>query len=403
MTDRSNRHFNLMAGAAVALLCLAACEVHTADVTTIKRADSLYRGQTANGKPNGLGALYVGDSLVYSGQWANGHRQGQGETHDSLGRHIIGTWADDTLVCGQRSDGSGFYNGSFDRHLRACGYGTFHDRYGTHYEGQWKDDQRTGFGFSSQDRYFKVGEWRNNIFRGERLNYTADRIYGIDLSKYQHETGRRRFAIDWTRLRIFNLGTLSKKNIQGTVDYKVSFIFIKSTEGTTVLNPYYTADYLAARKNGYTVGTYHFFSTRTSGALQARHFLKNLHLTADDLPPVLDVEPLAAQVTQMGGAKAMWQQVRAWLTAVERQTGMRPILYISQAFVNKYLDLAPDIKQDYPVWIARYGDYKPDVKLWIWQLAPDGQVTGIHGMVDINIFNGYEDEFRQWLQKVKKR
>lgn len=45
------------------------------------------------------------------------------------------------------------------------------------------------------------------------------------------------------------------------------------------------------------------------------------------------------------------------------------------------------------VWIARYGEYKPDVKLTYWQLCPDGRVRGINGEVDINVFNGYATQF----------
>lgn len=387
---------------AITLFALCSCEIHTADVVTIKRGNTVYQGQMANGKRNGLGILLVDDSLAYSGQWSNGLRQGKGMVTDSLGRTIHGVWNHDTIVSGTRRDTAGVYSGSFNQSLMANGYGSYRDKNGTYYEGQWKNDERTGFGFSSQRRFFRVGEWKKDVYKGERLSYTADRIYGIDLSRYQHGKGRQYFDIDWQRLRISHLGTLSKKNIQGDVNYKVSFVFIKSTEGTSVLNPYYSADYTAARKNGYPVGTYHFFSHRSTGTQQALYFLNHSHIRKGDLPPVLDLEPLPSQVKLMGGAAGMWQQVRSWLRTVEKHTGMQPILYISQTFVNKYLDAAPDIKHTYPVWIARYGEYKPDVKLWIWQLAPDGHVAGIHGTVDINVFNGYESEFQQWLNKVRK-
>ena len=247
-----------------------------------------------------------------------------------------------------------------------------------------------------------MGEWKADVYRGERLHYTSDRLYGIDISKHQHIKGKRRYGIDWGRLRITHLGTLSKKTVSGAIDYKVSFVFIKSTEGTTVLNPYYKADYAAARAHGYPVGSYHFFSHRSTGGAQAEAFLRNSHFRKGDLPPVLDLEPFPSQIEKMGGVHAMWSRVRNWLQIVEKRTGMRPILYISQTFVNRYLDAAPDIKHGYPVWIARYGEYKPDVKLWIWQLAPDGRVAGIHGEVDINVFNGYSGEFNQWLAKVRK-
>lgn len=66
--------------------------------------------------------------------------------------------------------------------------------------------------------------------------------------------------------------------------------------------------------------------------------------------------------------------------------------------MNKYLNAAPDIKKDYNIWIARYGEYKPDIKLIYWQLSPDGRVNGIHGDVDINVFNGYEDSFDSFIK-----
>ena len=49
------------------------------------------------------------------------------------------------------------------------------------------------------------------------------------------------------------------------------------------------------------------------------------------------------------------------------------------------------------VWIARYGEYKPEVRLVFWQLCPDGRVSGITGEVDINVFNGYRDQLTSFL------
>ena len=131
---------------------------------------------------------------------------------------------------------------------------------------------------------------------------------------------------------------------------------------------------------------------------QANYFLKYSKFSKGDFPPVLDVEPTNAQIRKMGGADAMFSRIRTWLNIVEKRTGIRPILYVSQQFVNKYLPSAPDIMKNYQVWIARYGEYKPEVRLVFWQLCPDGRVQGIHGEVDINVFNGYHDSFRQFLE-----
>ena len=150
-----------------------------------------------------------------------------------------------------RRDSVGLYKGDFNRLLQANGYGTLIDHQGTLYEGFWQKGSRRGFGFSSQHRFFRVGEWKDDVYKGERLNYNSSRLYGIDLSKYQHVKGKHHYSIDWSRLRITHLGTLSKKNVSGHVNYKVSFIFIKSTEGSSMLNPYYLSDYAASRKHGY--------------------------------------------------------------------------------------------------------------------------------------------------------
>ena len=257
--------------------------------------------------------------------------------------------------------------------------------------------KRSGVGVDfTPGQRMRVGEWCNDTYLGERITYSSERVYGIDISRYQHEKGRRRFKINWSNLTITSLGTKSKKNISGPVSYPISFIYIKSTEGTTVRNRYFATDYLTAKKHGYRTGAYHFFSAKSGGRAQARYFCGNTHYAYGDLPPVLDIEPTPAQIRKMGGVQAMFTQIRAWLHYVESYWGVRPVLYVGQKFVNKYLPSAPDLMRDYDVWIARYGEYKPDVNLVIWQLCQDGRVSGIQTPVDINVFSGFKDDFDSW-------
>ncbi|MQM46258.1 glycosyl hydrolase family 25 [Prevotella copri] len=296
-------------------------------------------------------------------------------------------------------DSLGYYRGTTDSIYQPNGHGCWQGYDGTYYEGYWKNGKREGFGFSiAPKKPLRIGEWKNDRYKGERLVYTSERIYGIDLSKYQHGKGRKKYAINWNRLRITHLGRLSKKTISGTVNFPIRFIYIKSTEGKSLLNPYYRKDYRDAKAHGYKVGTYHFFTTITPAAEQARHFLKHSIIRKGDFPPVLDVEPLPSQIKKMGGAGVLFARIRTWLRIVERATGVKPILYISQTFVNRYLPQAPDLKHNYQVWIARYGEYKPDIRLVYWQLCPDGRVAGIHGEVDINVFNGYDDAFQSFVK-----
>lgn len=298
---------------------------------------------------------------------------------------------------------------------------------GKYYEGQCVDTVShpssvaitcvpDGFGVEFTDKKVNAGLWKDGRYRGEQPLYTSAHIYGIDISRYQHEPsgkayvvkrikGRKRrvkvsYPIDWSKLRITSLGTLSKKRVSGTVDFPISFIYIKCSEGKSLVNQYYHADYQAARKHGYRVGGYHFFSTKAPVSQQASLFLRTCRYSHGDLPPVLDVEPTTKLINQMGGPAVMLSAVRKWLVSVEKAMKVRPVLYVSQIFVNKYLNEkyadGEYLRDNYQVWIARYGEYKPDVHLAIWQLSPDGRVRGIRGEVDINVFNGYDDLFREF-------
>ena len=336
------------------------------------------------------------------GRWENHCRQGTALALDSLGRTIVGTCRNDSLFTGLCPDTTGIYLGDYHEE-KAEGHGAYIKTDGGYFEGHWENGLRQGFGvelwMADDGSRLRVGEWSKDRFMGERMKHTSKRIYGIDIARYQHGRGRRPVAIQWKKLRITHVGKRGSDNVSGTVDYPVSFVYIKSTEGTTVRNKFYLNDYTQARKHGISTGAYHFWSVRRSGAEQAKYFISNTLFRNGDLPPVLDIEPSKAQIELAGGAEKMFQQIRIWLNTVERWTGVKPILYVNQLFVNNYLSQQPDLKRDYRVWIARYSEYKPDVRLTYWQLCSDGRVAGIQGNVDINVFNGYQNQFEAFLEK----
>ena len=335
------------------------------------------------------------------GYWKAGHflvgsLNGKGMARDWQGRIVSAVWSCDTVVFAIRTDRQGRYIGQMDSLLQACGQGIMDEWDGCHKEGFWLDDQLHGFAFdSSPNHALRVGEWKEGVFKGEKLKYTTERIYGIDISRHQHEKGRKRFGIDFSKLRITSLG--KRHDAQGRT-FPVSFIYIKSTEGTTIRNRYFAQDYQRAKKAGIHVGAYHFFSLKSSAEQQAKYFVNHTLFRKGDFPPVLDVEPTDAQIRQIGGDEVLMKRIRFFLQYVEKRTGMRPILYVSQMFINRHMASAADIKKRYNVWIARYGQYKPDVRLVYWQLCPDGRVDGITGDVDINVFNGYQNQFDEFVK-----
>ena len=355
-----------------------------------EQGDSLMAAYLPKGNPNILGMLKLRNYV----------RNGFGIYHNTREHYLyIGIWEADTLPVGLRIDTAGIYAGEFNRQLEASGHGCYSSYDGTFYEGHWENNVREGFGFMVSETNLQAGTWRKGKFHGERIQHTSDRIYGIDLSRYQHEKGRRRFGIDWSNLRVKGLGKRIKDNIMGEVDYPVKFVYIKSTQGTTIRNRYYATDYMAARRRNIPIGAYHFFSTVRSGKEQALYFLNHTLFKKGDLPPVIDIEPSDKQVQKMGGTAVLMREIRQWISAVERRLHVRPILYVNQRFVTQYLVEAPDLMENYLVWIARYGEYKPGLHLVMWQLSSDGKVNGIQTDVDVNVFNGYEPQWEEFLKE----
>ena len=342
-----------------------------------------------------LPAVVIGGGYWKAGRFLTGTPQGPTILHDEDGHIVSAVMEADTAVTGIRVDSTGTYRGQLNRLLQASGQGIYDGVDGTHYEGLWLYGKRDGFGFESSPHHqVRVGIWKKDRFLGEKLRYTTERIYGIDISRHQHEKGRKRYSINWNDLRITSLGP--KHNAEGQT-FPVSFVYIKSTEGTTVRNRYFITDYTAARSQGIRTGAYHFFSLTSPALAQATYFVNHTLFRPDDFPPVLDVEPTDGQIRKIGGTEELLRRIRIFMEYVEKRTGMKPILYINQGFVNRHMAHAADIKQRYNVWIARYGEYKPDVRLAFWQLCPDGRVKGIQGEVDINVFNGYKSQFQEFV------
>lgn len=201
-------------------------------------------------------------------------------------------------------------------------------------------------------------------------------IHGIDVSKYQQ-------VIDWESVRGMQVD-----------DIRMSFGFIKATEGISNRDARFRQNWRHAKDAGVTRGAYHFFLATKSGKLQAENFISNVELATGDLPPVLDVEK-----TYGVSAVKIRERVKEWLTVVENFYGIRPIIYTNVDFYNQYLK---DEFDEYPLWVAHYlQKNRPRIhRPWIfWQHSEQGRVNGIFHKVDFNVFNGDSAQFNELLMK----
>lgn len=194
---------------------------------------------------------------------------------------------------------------------------------------------------------------------------TGFEMVGIDVSRHQG------------RIRWESVAGMREKSV------RLSFAFIKATEGFSLKDPQFSRNWRQADKTGIIRGAYHFFLPYRSGRDQARHFISNVSLKKGDLAPVLDVEETYGIPVQ-----TVRDRVREWLAEVERHYGIRPIIYTNASFYNDVLGSGFD---GYPLWVAHYLKRdKPRIdRDWsFWQFSETGRVDGVLEKVDFNVFNG---------------
>ena len=224
--------------------------------------------------------------------------------------------------------------------------------------------------------WFSSGnKWQRIERIGIKLPLHYD-LHGIDVS---HHNGR----IDWEQVAKMPLND----------DLKISFAFIKATEGATHLDRQFERNWQAAKKAGISRGAYHFYYPHTHSDLQAESFINRVKLQNGDLPPVLDVETEHNQKPDL-----IVRGIANWLKIIEKHYGQRPIIYTNYNFYNRYIKAN---FANYPVWIADYSNESFSVfgaEVLFWQHNENGYVDGIRGRVDYNVFTGSGQEWTE-LQK----
>ncbi len=195
-------------------------------------------------------------------------------------------------------------------------------------------------------------------------------VHGIDVSHHQ-------VIIDW--------------NAVATQD--IDFAFIKATEGGDHTDSLFCQNWTKIYDNHIVRGAYHFFRPNVDPKLQFENFINQVELAEGDLPPVLDIE-LSGDLSRI----QLMSNVQKWLNLTENHYHVKPIIYTNNKFYNKYF---AGYFQAYPLWIARYNHEQPkliDENNWtFWQYGNKGEVKGIIGEVDLNVFHGDSSQFQNLL------
>ena len=192
---------------------------------------------------------------------------------------------------------------------------------------------------------------------------STDVIYdGIDVSEYQG-------YIDYNLVR----------------DSGIDIVYIRSSEGTNFVDPYFRENYNNAKAAGLKVGFYHYVTSRnTQDAItEADFFASVINGTSPDCLLAMDFEYFDGLENYQVNDISL-----AFLERLEQVTGKKAIVYSDAYNAGNVFNSSIS---NYPLWIAEYGVNEPELyrnwSSWTgFQYSDTGRISGINAYVDLDKF-----------------
>jgi len=207
-----------------------------------------------------------------------------------------------------------------------------------------------------------------------RFNYPSVKTYpvrGIDISHHQD-------VIDW--------------DVLGRSD--ITFAFIKATEGGDHKDTKFEENWERAGEMGLVRGAYHFFTFCKPGREQALNFMETVPVEEVMLPPAIDLE-FSGNCKARPTKEELHKELSDFTGLVQEKYGRRPVLYITN---ESYKAFIKGENLPYFIWIRDiYTKPKlaPGYEWTFWQYTHRGRLQGIDGFVDLNVFNGTREYFKE--------
>lgn len=196
---------------------------------------------------------------------------------------------------------------------------------------------------------------------------SSNQIYeGIDVSQYQGE-------IDYNRVK----------------DSGIEVVYIKATQGSDFIDPFFFRNYENARNSNLNIGFYHFLTATNviEARQEAEFFCKTIDGKKVDCRLAMDYEVFYGlydyEINEIADA---------FLTRVQELTNKEVVIY-SDAYDARTI-YTQEMANKYPIWVAEYGTEEPeDNGKWnVWygfQYTDKGIIEGIRGYVDRDKFTSY--------------
>ena len=205
----------------------------------------------------------------------------------------------------------------------------------------------------------------------EIVNNHKGKIFGIDVSQYQGK-------IDWD-----NVEAIEEQ-------FELKFVIVRATAGSRKVDLKFKKNWSNLTESMYIQGAYHYYRPDENSTDQANNFIKNVKLRKGHLPPILDIEKMPKGQSM----DKLKEGLQNWLTIVEKNYGVKPIIYTGEKYYEYFL------QEDFPnyqFWIANYNPWKEKIEAeyLMWQFTEKAQLHGINELVDVNVFNGNVDDLKK--------
>lgn len=179
---------------------------------------------------------------------------------------------------------------------------------------------------------------------------------------------------------------------QGRIDFKkvakagIDIVYIRASEGTDYIDPYFRENYEEAKKNGLKTGFYHYVTAKNTeeARQEARFFVSNIKGTNPDCKLAMDFE-----IFEDLSKREINEISKVFLETVERLSEKECVIY-SDAF-NARETFDEELAKKYAIWIADYFVKEPanngKWSSWVgFQYTDRGKIKGIDGSVDRDYF-----------------
>lgn len=178
---------------------------------------------------------------------------------------------------------------------------------------------------------------------------------------------------------------------QGNIDYAevknegIEIVYMKASEGSNFIDPYFNQNYTNAKANGLKVGFYHYLTARSieEAINEASFFVSTISGKVPDCRLAMDFESFGNLSIEEIDAIGL-----TFMQTVQRLSSKEMVIYSDTSNASSIFG---GELTNYPLWVAQYEVEEPtpngNWSNWVgWQYTDVGEIPGISGYVDRDKF-----------------